>query len=250
MPSEKHAIPGMTVEANRLSRTPVKIAPSLLAADFSRLAEEVRRVERAGADALHVDVMDGHFVPNITLGPVVLEGIRPHTSLPFDVHLMITHPAKYIEPFAKAGADRLYFHVEVPDAGPDIIRRLRELNVEPGVSVSPDTDLDSLKPFYEHVAGILVMTVYPGFGGQTFLPGSCERIAAIARDARECGASPDISVDGGINSRTVALAADAGANMIVAGTAIFRAADPAAAIRALRDAACAGNVASSGETEP
>ena len=219
---------------------PLKIVPSLLAADFSRLAEEIRRVEDAGADALHVDVMDGHFVTNLTLGPVVVEWIRPHTDLPLDVHLMITDPAKFVEPFAKAGADRIDFHVELPDCGMSLVDRVRALGVEPGIALSPDSPVELLRPFYKVVAGMIVMSVYPGFGGQEYLPASTDRIKRAASEALAANPLVDIEVDGGINPETIIGAARAGANMIVAGTAIFRASDPADAIAGLRRAATEG----------
>ena len=215
----------------------VKIAPSVLAADFARLDEEIRRVDLAGADAIHLDVMDGHFVPNITIGPVVLAGIRPCTKRPFDTHLMITDPARYAEPFAGAGADRIVFHVEVVGDALPLIRKIRSMDVEPGLAISPDTDVKALDPYYAHVAGILVMTVYPGFGGQAYLDGGTDRINAIATAALAVNPTIDIEVDGGINRETIVQAARAGANMIVAGTAVFRSDDPASAIATLRSAA-------------
>ncbi|MFH0964251.1 MAG: ribulose-phosphate 3-epimerase [Planctomycetota bacterium] len=212
----------------------IKIAPSLLAADFGCLGEEVERIQAAGADMLHADVMDGHFVPNLTLGPVVVEAVRRHASVPIEVHLMIMDPGKFVEPFARAGADRLYFHVELESAGPGMVRKIRNLGVEPAVAISPDTDTSLLRPYYGEIAAVLVMTVYPGFGGQKFLEGSCERIAAIAADSRAAGADIDIAVDGGLNGETVRAVVAAGANVIVAGTAVFRAENAAEALRCLR----------------
>ena len=214
----------------------VKIAPSVLAADFGQLVREVRRVDDAGADAIHLDVMDGHFVPNITFGPALVEGIRPCTKRFLDTHLMITDPAHFAEPFAKAGSDRIVFHVETVDDPVLLIEKIRSMGVEPGLAISPDTDPEVLDPFYARVASILIMTVYPGFGGQSYLEGATDRIDAIATPALAANPTIDIEVDGGINPETIVDAARAGANMIVAGTAVFRSDDPAAAIATLRRA--------------
>ena len=201
---------------------PVRIAPSILSADFARLGEEVRALEAAGADWIHVDVMDGHFVPNITIGPLVVRAIRPHTSLPIDVHLMIAPADPYIDAFADAGADVITVH---PEAGPHLhrtIQRIKATGRKAGVSLNPATPAKMLDYVLEEIDLVLVMSVNPGFGGQSFIASQIGKIEAIANRAVKAGLEIDIEVDGGIDPATARQATDAGANVLVAGTATFR----------------------------
>jgi ribulose-phosphate 3-epimerase len=224
----------------------LRIAPSILAADFAKLGEEIRAVEAAGADWIHIDVMDGHFVPNLTIGPAVVKALRPHTSLPFDVHLMIAPADPLIEAFADAGADIISVH---PESGPHLHRTLqtiRGLGKRAGVVLNPATPVDEADHVMDMVDLILVMTVNPGFGGQKFLTGQLDKIRtlrqSIDRYVAGGGAAVDLEVDGGVDTNTIALAAEAGANAFVAGTATFRGGPGAYAgnISALRSAAGAG----------
>lgn len=213
----------------------VTIAPSLLAADFTRLREEVEEVSAAGADWLHFDIMDGHFVPNISFGPQVLRALRPLSSLPFDVHLMIAPVDPYIAAFAEAGADHLLLH---PEAGPHMHRSLqmiRSLGKRAGVVLNPATPVDAVAWVLDLVDVILVMTVNPGFGGQAFLPSQLAKISALRRMIGESGRDIALSVDGGVAPGTAGRAVAAGADTLVAGTAIFAHPDYAEAVRSLRD---------------
>ena len=218
----------------------LRIAPSLLSADFSRLGEAIRTVEDAGVDLLHVDVMDGHFVPNITFGPIIVKAIRKLAESDLDVHLMIAEPAAYLERFIEAGATYVTFHVEaVEEAGP-LLEEARARGVKAGIAVNPETSLDAARPVLEASDLVVMMTVHPGFGGQGFIRDVVPKIKAL-RDLREAeGYDFEIEVDGGINLETAPLAARAGADILVAGAAVFRSENPAAAVRAIADAAAAG----------
>ncbi len=222
---------------------PIRIAPSLLAADFAHLAAEVRSVEAAGADWLHLDVMDGHFVPNLTFGPFVVAAVDKVATKPLDVHLMITDPWKYADAFLDAGADALTFHVEVQDRGdvPGLLARIRARGALAGMSLQPDTPVDALAPFVEQLDLVLVMSVFAGFGGQQFMPSVLGKVEQL----RGLGFRGQVSMDGGIGPATIAAAARAGANVFVAGTAVFGAPDRTARVAELRAlAAAAASVAS------
>lgn len=212
----------------------VKIAPSILSANFARLAEEIRDVERGGADYIHVDVMDGHFVPNITIGPLIVEAIRPVTKLPLDVHLMIEEPDRYIPVFAKAGADYLSVHVEACPHLHRTIHLIKEHGVKAGVVLNPHTPVEMIQHMLDDVDLVLLMTVNPGFGGQKFIPSVLPKIRQVAQLVKEKGRFVEIEVDGGINAETARLCIEAGANVLVAGSAIYHERDRAAAIRAIR----------------
>ncbi|MDH3738877.1 MAG: ribulose-phosphate 3-epimerase [Alphaproteobacteria bacterium] len=227
----------------------LRIAPSILAADFAKLGDEIRAIEAAGADWIHIDVMDGHFVPNLTIGPAVVKALRPHTKLPFDVHLMIAPVDPLIGAFADAGADTLSVH---PESGPHLHRTLqtiRALGKRAGVVLNPATPIDALDHVMDMVDLILVMTVNPGFGGQKFITSQVEKIRAlrqrIDQHVADGGAPIDLEVDGGVDPSTAPLATGAGANALVAGTAAFRGGPSAYAdnIAALRNAAVAYSAA-------
>ena len=211
----------------------VHLAPSILAADFSRLGEQVAETERAGAQRIHVDVMDGHFVPNLSMGPVVVEGLRPRTKMPLEVHLMVDDPAKFVPAFLKAGADTLIVHHEVlPDAAP-LLKSIRAQGKKAGLAINPNTPVDVLAPYLPILDLALCMTVFPGFGGQAFLPESPERIRRLRQLIDQHQPGCDLEVDGGIDHKTTPSAVAAGANVLVIGTGIFRHAHGAAA--AVRD---------------
>jgi ribulose-phosphate 3-epimerase len=210
------------------------IAPSILSADFGHLADEVRAVTAAGADWIHVDVMDGHFVPPITIGPLVVEAIRPVTALPLDVHLMVEAPERHIADFVRAGADRLTVHVEACADLPAVLQAIREAGAAVGLSLNPPTPIEAVEPYLSMIDLLLVMSVNPGWGGQPFIPASLEKLAA-ARHLRERGGTDFvIEVDGGIKPDNAAGAVAAGADVLVAGSAIFGSDDYEGIIRALR----------------
>jgi ribulose-phosphate 3-epimerase len=215
---------------------PIIVAPSILSANFGRLGEEVRAVDAAGADWIHVDVMDGRFVPNITIGPVVVEAVRKATTNPVDVHLMIVEPERYVDNFARAGADHLIVHCE-PSATIHLHRTLshiRDLGKTAGVVLNPATPLSQIEYVLELCGIVLIMTVNPGFGGQNFLPEMLPKIRALRQLCDERGLDPVIEVDGGLNGENAWQVIDAGANAIVAGSHVFHAADYARAIASIR----------------
>lgn len=199
----------------------VKIAASILSADFARLGEQIEEAEAGGADWIHVDVMDGHFVPNITVGPPVVRSLRAATSLPLDVHLMIAEPDRYLTEFVHAGANRLTVHVETCDHLHRTIQVIRELGAKPGVTLNPGTPLSSLQEILPDVDLVLVMSVNPGFGGQSYIPSSTDKIARLRSMLDEIGSSAEVEVDGGIHADTVRTVVEAGATVLVAGSAIF-----------------------------
>ncbi len=199
----------------------IKIAPSILSADFSKLAEEINSIEKAGADLIHIDVMDGHFVPNITIGPLVVEAIKPITCIPLDVHLMIDNPEKYIDMFVKAGADIISIHVEATNHLHRAIYMIKELGIKAAVVLNPATNLNTIDYVIDDLDMVLLMTVNPGFGGQSFIPGSIAKIKALRDMIDIKGLKVDIQVDGGINDKTYKPVIEAGANILVAGSYIF-----------------------------
>lgn len=214
----------------------IKIAPSILAANFAHLAEEVKEVEAAGAQLIHIDVMDGHFVPNITMGPIVVEALRPETTLPLDVHLMIENPDLYIEAFAKAGADYITVHVEACKHLHRTIQLIRSYGVKPGVVLNPHTPIESIQHILEDVDMVLFMTVNPGFGGQKFISSVIPKIEALSKIIKERNLSIEIEIDGGITAETIVPCAKAGATIFVAGSAIYGKEDRAAALQAIQAA--------------
>ncbi len=209
------------------------IAPSILSADFARLGEEIAAVEKAGADVIHVDVMDGHFVPNITIGPPVVAKIRRCTKLPLDCHLMIEEPEKYIEAFAKAGADWISVHVETSDLN-ELLPAIKKLGVKAGAVINPPTPVEKIFPYLGLADFILVMTVNPGFGGQEMIDDCLEKISTLKRVMKEKGIDIPVEVDGGVNAETIEKTIAAGSDVIVAGSAVFGSKDYAKAIAALR----------------
>lgn len=199
----------------------IKIAPSILSADFARLGDQIHAAETAGADWIHVDVMDGHFVPNLTIGPLIVRAIRPLTALPLDVHLMIEQPERYIPAFVEAGADHIIVHVETCPHLHRTIQQIKGLGAKAGVTLNPATPISTLEEILPEVDQVLVMSVNPGFGGQSFIPASLRKMVRLRQWLRELRSPADISVDGGINPQTIQQVVEAGASIVVAGSAIF-----------------------------
>ncbi len=214
----------------------MKVAPSLLSCDFSKMGEEIQRVDRAGADWIHLDVMDGHFVPNLTIGPAIISAVRPYTKLPFDVHLMIDYPLDYIDAFAKAGADIITFHVEAKSDIQATIDKIKSLNIKAGLVIKPNTPAETVYPYLEQLYMVLVMTVEPGFGGQSFMADMLPKVTAIKEECAKRGLDVLVEVDGGISEKTASTASKAGVDVCVSGTGVFKAADTAAAIAAIQNA--------------
>ncbi len=214
----------------------IKISPSILSADFSRLAEELRRIEEAGAEMAHIDIMDGHFVPNLTFGPPVITALRAHSKLEFDVHLMVSNPQDYIAPFVKAGADWITFHAEAAPHMHRLLQQIKESGVKAGISLNPGTSLNVLEEVLPELDMVLLMSVNPGFGGQKFIASTVSKIARLKKMIDACGSKAEIQVDGGINPQTAKLVKEAGATILVAGSAVYQAPDIAAAIAAIRNA--------------
>lgn len=214
----------------------VKVAPSILAADFANLQSEVELVDRAGADWIHIDVMDGHFVPNITMGALVVDAIRPHTKLPLDVHLMIEQPDQYIESFAKAGADIITVHVEACRHLHRTLHYIKSFGLQCGVVLNPHTPISTIEHVLEDVDVVLFMTVNPGFGGQSFIPSVLQKVKALAELKEQQGLNFEIEIDGGVNKDTVKDCVAAGATVVVAGSAIYGATDKEQALQQIKEA--------------
>lgn len=212
----------------------VKIAPSILSADFAKLGEEIIDVEKGGADFIHVDVMDGHFVPNITIGPLIVEAIRPITKLPLDVHLMIENPNQYIETFAKAGADYITVHVEACRHLHRTIQHIKSFGVKAGVVLNPATPVETIQHILQDIDMVLLMSVNPGFGGQKFIPEVLPKIRKVKEMAEQKGLHIEIEIDGGVNPETAKQCVEAGATVLVAGSAVYNEKDRAKAISSIR----------------
>ena len=212
-----------------------KIAPSILAADFARLGEEIHKVEAAGADMIHFDVMDGHFVPNISFGIPVMASVRKITKMPLDAHLMISEPERYVAEFVKAGADSISVHCEVCPDIPAMAKQIRDLGARASIGINPETEADRVLPFAEHLDMILVMSVHPGFGGQEFIPSALDKLRYIRRELKRRGLNIDVEIDGGVKLENIADVKAAGANVFVSGSGIFGKPDYAKIINEMRE---------------
>ena len=212
-----------------------KIAPSVLSADFARLGEEVAEVERAGADLIHFDVMDGHFVPNLSIGVPVLESLRKVTRLPLDAHLMIENPERYVEVFVKAGANSVSVHAEVCKDIPAMAKRLHDLGARASIGINPETDVQRVLPFAAQLDMILIMSIHPGFGGQEFIPAALEKLRAVRRELDRRALKVDIEIDGGVKLDNIAEVKAAGANVFVSGSGIFGHGDYRKVVKEMRD---------------
>ena len=215
----------------------MKVAPSLLACDFSRMGEEIIKIDKAGADLVHLDVMDGMFVPNFTMGPAAISALRKYTALPFDVHLMIEHPLDYIDTFADSGADIISFHIESASDTEKTIDRIISRGVKPGLVIKPYTPAGAVFPYLDMISLVLVMTVEPGFGGQSFMADMLPKVGAIKEECKKRGIDMIVEADGGIGDATIRQAAEAGVDVCVAGTAVFKAEDPGEAIARMKSIA-------------
>ena len=212
----------------------IKVSPSMLACDFTKYGAEIEKITKAGAEYVHLDVMDGVFVPNISFGLPVIESLRKTCGLVFDVHLMITKPERYVERFADAGADIITFHYEACDDPAALIKKIKELDKKASISISPKTPAEAVLPYLPELDMVLVMTVEPGFGGQSLIPETLDKVTVIRKAIDENGYNCNIQVDGGISEQNISLVTDAGANVIVAGTAVFRSPDPKKTIEDMR----------------
>ncbi len=212
-----------------------RLAPSILSADFARLGDEIRAVEQAGADLIHFDVMDGHFVPNLSIGIPVLGAVRKITKLPLDAHLMISEPARYVEAFVKAGANSISVHCEVCPDIPAMAKRIHDLGARASVGINPETDAGRVLPFAEHLDMILVMSVHPGFGGQEFIPAALDKLRYVRRELKRRGLSLDVEIDGGVKLDNIADVKAAGANVFVSGSGIFGKPDYGRIMREMRE---------------